>query len=75
MLNYKKKDNKFNSDKPMIKIEKKDLEELPIKLKDIIVVLSKLAKDHMVLKDHLINTLKLSISNCIKKWILEDNKT
>lgn len=51
----------------MIKIEKKDLEELPIKSKGIIVVLSKLVKDHMDLKDHLINTLKLNISNCIKK--------
>ena len=48
-------------------IEKKDLGELPIKLKDIIVVLSKLVKDHMGPKDHLINTLKLNILNCTKK--------
>ena len=35
-LNYKKRENRFNMDKQMIKIEKKDSEEQLIKFKDTI---------------------------------------
>lgn len=42
----------------MMKIEKKDSEEQPTKLKDITDVPLKLVKDHMDLKDLLTNTLK-----------------
>lgn len=52
LLNYKKKLNKYNMVKRMIKIEKKDLEEQLIKFKDIIDVLYKLVKDLMDLKVH-----------------------
>jgi hypothetical protein len=48
----KKKDNKYKKERKVTRIEKKDSEELLIKYKDIIDVLSKLAKDHMDLKDH-----------------------
>ena len=48
----KKKDNKYKKERKVTRIEKKDSEELLIKYKDIIDVLSKLAKDHTDLKDH-----------------------
>lgn len=51
----------------MIKIEKKDSEELPIKSKDIIDVLSKLVKDHMDPKAHSISISKSNMFNCMKK--------
>ena len=47
----KKKDNKYKKERKVTRIEKKDSEELLIKYKDIIDVLSKLAKDHMALRD------------------------
>jgi RecB family endonuclease NucS len=52
LQNYRKKDSKFNLVKQISKIEKKDLEGLQIKFKDIIDVHHKLAKDHMDLKVH-----------------------
>ena len=51
LLNYKKRDNKYKMVKKVTMIEKNDLEELQIKLIDIIDVQLKLVKDLMGLKD------------------------
>lgn len=67
LSNFKRKDKKFSSDKPTIKIEKKDSEEQQIKLKDITDVQFKLVKDHMAHKVLLTSTLKLSMLNSMKK--------
>ena len=50
LSNSKRKDKKFSLGKLMMKIVRKDLEEQPIKSKDITDVQFKLAKDHMDLK-------------------------
>lgn len=49
--NYKKRDNKFNSDRPTIKTGRKGSEELPIKLNDITGVPYRLVRDPMGQKD------------------------
>ncbi len=46
-------------------IEKKDSEELQVKLKDSTAVPSKPAKSHMDQKDHSTNTSKSNTQNCI----------
>ena len=51
LLNYKKRDNKYKMVKKVTMIEKNDLEELQIKLIDIIDAQLKLVKDLMGLKD------------------------
>jgi len=53
--NYRKKENKYSMVKLMSKTVKRDSEELPLKLTDIIAAQSKPAKDLMALKDLLIS--------------------
>ncbi len=67
LSNFKKKDKKFSSDKPTIKIEKKGSEEQRIKSKDITDVQFKLVKDHTDHKALLINILKSSMLSSMKK--------
>ena len=52
LQNYKRRGNKFKKVREVMKIDRKDLEELQIKFKGIIVVLLIHAKDRMVPKDH-----------------------
>jgi len=52
LQNYRKKGKKYKKVKGVMIIEKKDLGELRIKFKGIIVVLLIHVRDHMDLKDH-----------------------
>lgn len=52
LTNFKRKGNKFNRAKEMIKAERKDFGELLIKQIGTIDAQLKPAKDHMVQKDH-----------------------
>lgn len=71
LTNFKKKEKKFSSEKPMMKIEKKDSEEPLMKSKDIIDVLLKHVKGHMARKVHSISISKSSMLNFMNSWIWE----
>lgn len=52
LSNFKRREKKFKKDKEMIKVERRDSEELLIKSTGTIDVLWKPASDHMDRKDH-----------------------
>ena len=72
--NCRKKDKKSEREKDVMIIEKKDLEELLMKLNVIIDALLILANDHMDQKDHWINILNLNITKSMKNWTWIDCK-
>jgi len=54
--NYRKKEQKLGKEIDVKRINRKDLGELPTKLKDTTAALSKLASAHMDQKAHSTNT-------------------